>query len=94
MTVVTPLTPHGSTELGWHPRHNFSEGLKATVAWYLDNTAWCQQVGDNAGYKGERLGSNNSALDQKAFPQKATANIIQNTDCTHVKFNNSVALRG
>ena len=45
-----------TTELGWHPRHNFSEGLKATVAWYLDNTAWCQQVRDNADYKGERLG--------------------------------------
>jgi dTDP-glucose 4,6-dehydratase len=27
-------------ELGWTPRHTFEQGLRATIAWYLDNTAW------------------------------------------------------
>ncbi len=27
-------------ELGWMPRHTFEQGLKATIKWYLDNTAW------------------------------------------------------
>jgi dTDP-glucose 4,6-dehydratase len=27
-------------ELGWTPRHTFEQGLRATVKWYLDNTAW------------------------------------------------------
>ncbi|HEX4744509.1 MAG TPA: dTDP-glucose 4,6-dehydratase [Candidatus Limnocylindria bacterium] len=27
-------------ELGWEPRVNFDEGLRATVAWYRDNRAW------------------------------------------------------
>lgn len=28
------------TELGWRPRWNFSQGLKATVQWYRDHEAW------------------------------------------------------
>jgi dTDP-glucose 4,6-dehydratase len=27
-------------ELGWRPRHNFREGIKKTVNWYLENTWW------------------------------------------------------
>ena len=27
-------------ELGWKPQHSFDAGLKATVAWYLDNEDW------------------------------------------------------
>ncbi len=30
--------------LGWKPRHNFAEGLAATVRWYLQNSAWVQSV--------------------------------------------------
>jgi dTDP-glucose 4,6-dehydratase len=45
-----------STELGWQPRHNFEEGLAATVDWYLANLAWCAAVRDRAGYSGERIG--------------------------------------
>jgi dTDP-glucose 4,6-dehydratase len=45
-----------STELGWQPRHNFEEGLAATVDWYLANLAWCQAVRERAGYGGGRLG--------------------------------------
>lgn len=29
-------------ELGWHAATPFSEGLRATVRWYLDNTAWAE----------------------------------------------------
>lgn len=31
-------------ELGWSPKHNFTDGLKATVQWYLDNSAWVENV--------------------------------------------------
>ncbi|HEY2902146.1 MAG TPA: dTDP-glucose 4,6-dehydratase [Polyangia bacterium] len=31
-------------ELGWLPRHDFDNGLAQTIAWYRDNTAWCQNV--------------------------------------------------
>ncbi len=30
-------------ELGWRPAHSFEAGLRATVQWYLDHPAWCQQ---------------------------------------------------
>jgi len=45
-----------STELGWQPRHNFEQGLAATVDWYLANLAWCEAVRQRAGYGGGRLG--------------------------------------
>lgn len=32
------------TELGWEPKHNFRDGLAATVRWYLENEAWTQNV--------------------------------------------------
>jgi dTDP-glucose 4,6-dehydratase len=31
-------------ELGWRPRHDFTEGLRATVNWYLQNAAWTADV--------------------------------------------------
>ena len=31
-------------ELGWEPKYNFEEGIKATVQWYLDNKEWWQRV--------------------------------------------------
>ena len=45
-----------SAELGWQPRHNFEQGLAATVDWYLANGDWCQRVQARAGHRGERLG--------------------------------------
>jgi dTDP-glucose 4,6-dehydratase len=32
------------SELGWKPRTSFEEGLKKTVAWYLDNSIWTERV--------------------------------------------------
>ncbi|MBD3162122.1 MAG: NAD-dependent epimerase/dehydratase family protein, partial [Candidatus Latescibacteria bacterium] len=32
------------TELGWRPRHDFCEGLRETVRWYLDRSEWCDSV--------------------------------------------------
>jgi len=43
-------------ELGWRPRFGFDEGLRATVAWYLDHGDWCRAVQDGR-YGRERLGS-------------------------------------
>jgi dTDP-glucose 4,6-dehydratase len=31
-------------ELAWTPRHDFTAGIAATVAWYLANPAWCRAV--------------------------------------------------
>jgi dTDP-glucose 4,6-dehydratase len=42
-------------ELGWRPRHNFDDGLRQTVRWYLDNRGWWERVMSGA-YRGERLG--------------------------------------
>ncbi|HET7294903.1 MAG TPA: dTDP-glucose 4,6-dehydratase [Vicinamibacteria bacterium] len=42
-------------ELAWRPRFAFEEGLRATVAWYLANGAWCEAV-QGGRYGRERLG--------------------------------------
>lgn len=31
-------------ELGWKPKHNFEEGLKETIQWYLDNEGWVKNI--------------------------------------------------
>jgi dTDP-glucose 4,6-dehydratase len=46
-----------SAELGWRPRHSFEDGFGATVRWYLDNQAWCERVKAQAGYAGQRIGT-------------------------------------
>jgi dTDP-glucose 4,6-dehydratase len=33
-----------SRELGWQPAAKFDDGLRKTVRWYLDNTAWINNV--------------------------------------------------
>jgi dTDP-glucose 4,6-dehydratase len=42
-------------ELGWRPARSFEEGLRQTVAWYLENRWWWERVQSGA-YRGERLG--------------------------------------
>ena len=42
-------------ELGWRPSHTFQDGLRATVAWYLDHRGWCDTVLRDT-YGRERLG--------------------------------------
>ena len=43
-------------QLGWRPAHSFEEGLRLTVAWYLENAAWWREM-RAAVYGGERLGA-------------------------------------
>lgn len=31
-------------ELGWQPRYNLEDGLRSTVKWYLDNSAWLNAI--------------------------------------------------
>jgi dTDP-glucose 4,6-dehydratase len=33
-----------TTELGWVPQTRLADGLRATVAWYIENQAWCTAV--------------------------------------------------
>lgn len=42
-------------EIGWAPSITFESGLRRTVQWYLENTAWTQRVQSGA-YQRERLG--------------------------------------
>ena len=42
-------------ELGWVPQETFDSGLRKTVLWYLDNTAWWERVLSGE-YRLERLG--------------------------------------
>jgi dTDP-glucose 4,6-dehydratase len=42
-------------ELGWRPQETFESGMRKTVAWYLANPLWWQQILDGS-YRGERLG--------------------------------------
>jgi dTDP-glucose 4,6-dehydratase len=42
-------------ELGWRPQETFESGLRKTVQWYLDNSAWYQRVLSGA-YRLERIG--------------------------------------
>ena len=42
-------------QLGWVPDETFQTGIRKTVQWYLDNSAWCERVKDGR-YQGERLG--------------------------------------
>ena len=43
------------TELGWRPEASFEEGLRRTVAWYLDHLDWCREV-QSGTYERQRLG--------------------------------------
>jgi dTDP-glucose 4,6-dehydratase len=38
-------------ELGWAPRTRLSDGLRATVAWYLANHGWLEDVHSRPGYR-------------------------------------------
>ena len=42
-------------ELDWHPMHSFESGLRATVAWYLENESWWRPLRKHV-YAGQRLG--------------------------------------
>ncbi len=42
-------------EIGWRPAVSFAEGLRRTVAWYLEHSDWCREVTADR-YDGARLG--------------------------------------
>ena len=45
-------------ELGWEPSLQFEEGLAKTIAWYLDNEKWMNNInsGDYQSYYKEQYG--------------------------------------
>jgi dTDP-glucose 4,6-dehydratase len=57
-------------ELGWKARSSFTQGLKETVKWYVENLDWCTEVQATA-YGGERLGLSSApdATPQSAIPK-------------------------
>lgn len=42
-------------ELGWEPLRSFEAGIETTVAWYLDNAGWWEDIRARR-YGGERIG--------------------------------------
>jgi len=42
--------------LGWSPAHTFEDGLRLTVAWYLDNAPWWSDLRARP-HAGQRLGA-------------------------------------
>jgi len=44
-----------TSEVGWRPGETFESGLRKTVAWYLENRAWWEDI-RNGRYAGERHG--------------------------------------
>jgi dTDP-glucose 4,6-dehydratase len=49
-------------ELGWSPRESFASGLRKTVRWYVNNTAWWQRISEHL-YSGKRLGTQTTPAD-------------------------------
>lgn len=43
-------------ELGWEPKHNFQDGLRETVKWYLDQESWWRALLDEKKYELKRIG--------------------------------------
>ena len=43
------IDPQKLEALGWLPRESFDSGIRKTVQWYLDHTAWCQEVTGKTG---------------------------------------------
>jgi dTDP-glucose 4,6-dehydratase len=44
-----------AAELGWKPMESFETGMARTVAWYLTNRSWCEDI-TSGKYQRERLG--------------------------------------
>jgi dTDP-glucose 4,6-dehydratase len=42
-------------DLAWHPETTFEQGIRKTVAWYLENRRWWQELQER-GFVGKRLG--------------------------------------
>ncbi len=40
--AIDPTKIHG--ELGWEPTTKFAEGIKKTIAWYLENRKWWERI--------------------------------------------------
>lgn len=50
-------------ELGWEPTTDFTEGIKRTIRWYLDNKPWWQRIisGEYREYYAQMYGNRGSA---------------------------------
>jgi dTDP-glucose 4,6-dehydratase len=60
------------SELNWHPAESFETGLRKTVAWYLDNSAWIENVTSGAyqSWLGQNYASRTAASEEKAEVSK------------------------
>jgi len=66
------------SELGWHARTSFAEGIRRTVAWYLENSAWVAEA-MTKGYQRQRLGLPTAASEtgtRASSPTKAAPEYV------------------
>ncbi len=56
-----------SSELGWKPAHTFSDGIRETVDWYLENESWWREI-SRAHEIGLRQGLSRPGLIEGANP--------------------------
>ncbi|MFO1187812.1 MAG: dTDP-glucose 4,6-dehydratase, partial [Alphaproteobacteria bacterium] len=54
-------------DLGWQPSISVEEGMRRTVAWYLENKWWWQAI-QSRGFKQERLGTLSPRAGEAARP--------------------------
>jgi dTDP-glucose 4,6-dehydratase len=54
-------------ELGWRPRHSFTEGLRLTLRWYLDHSEWISAI--KAGPDYQKWMEQNYTKRQPSSPQ-------------------------
>ena len=59
-------------DLGWRPRVSFADGLSQTVAWYLNNRVWWQNIRSGS-YSGQRLGLAPQTMVNPTADQSAAA---------------------
>ena len=58
-------------ELGWRPSESFETGLRKTVQWYLDNTAWVERVTSGAYREWEQTNYSNRGDDRNSIEDQA-----------------------
>jgi dTDP-glucose 4,6-dehydratase len=59
-------------DLGWRPRLGFAEGVAATVRWYLEQRAWCQEAWTRCGTGRLGLGAEPSSRQPPAASRRST----------------------
>jgi dTDP-glucose 4,6-dehydratase len=70
---IDPSASQGA--LGWHAAHDFSAGLRRTIAWYLEHRAWWEELRARR-YAGQRLGRSTDVQAPETLATDISANAV------------------